>query len=582
MFSNIKNTNLTFWLILFNGFFLTCCYPEEGKWAFTVNQKHQYVGVSKSMFKGTSVLVKVMCDSQVSNVTGEPVSITVEWVLRWTPCWKVYLMYSEEYKQIFEELFKKPQQRLTSESSDTYRPTGFKSTPFEAKCDHNIIFPVADNKTVVTIEEDQKQTERVVDTTTVSTNMAQRRKRDEPTDSAAGDMPLPAPGSSSARSSHPLVPVKTDGVYLFMLRVSSNASFEASVEVRMVSSYGYLSAADYPLLWFYSVLCVVYVVYGAVWLVLCFLRWRDLLRLQYWIAAVILLGLIEKAVFVAEYESLNEHGTSVQSLLIAAEIVSCAKRTIARILVVIVALGFGIVKPRLGSLLHRVIALGMVYFVLASIESCTRVLRPKTDPSKQMLVAIIPLALLDSLICWWVFSALVSTIRTLRLRRNPTKLALYSYFTNTLAAGVLLSVIFMLWSVKYHTYDDCLQDWKTLWLDDAFWHLLFALLLLAIMVLWRPTNNNQRFAFSPLLDEGSDAEEQDHLIGGGLAADTKHRGRTASSASSSPRSSHHNTAEDDLKWVDENIPSSFADMNMAVLDSDEEIMTTRFEMSKMQ
>lgn len=48
--------------------------------------------------------------------------------------------------------------------------------------------------------------------------------------------------------------------------------------------------------------------------------------------------------FVAEYESLNEQGYSVPGLLIAAELVSCAKRTIARILVVIVALGFGIVK----------------------------------------------------------------------------------------------------------------------------------------------------------------------------------------------------------------------------------------------
>ena len=55
-------------------------------------------------------------------------------------------------------------------------------------------------------------------------------------------------------------------------------------------------------------------------------------------------GLVEKAVFVAEYDSLNERGYSVPGLLIAAELVSCAKRTIARILVVIVALGFGIVK----------------------------------------------------------------------------------------------------------------------------------------------------------------------------------------------------------------------------------------------
>lgn len=45
--------------------------------------------------------------------------------------------------------------------------------------------------------------------------------------------------------------------------------------------------------------------------------------------------------------------------------------------------------------------------------------------------------------------------------------------------------------LRTHQYAECLEDWKELWVDDAFWHLLFALLLLAIMVLWRPTNNNQ-------------------------------------------------------------------------------------------
>ena len=41
--------------------------------------------------------------------------------------------------------------------------------------------------------------------------------------------------------------------------------------------------------------------------------------------------------------------------------------------------------------------------------------------------------------------------------------------------------------------------------------------------------------------------------------------------------------EEDLKWVEENIPTSVADAALpSLLDSDEEIMTTKFEMSKME
>src|SRR5699024_6083684 len=110
----------------------------------------------------------------------------------------------------------------------------------------------------------------------------------------------------------------------------------------------------------------------------------------------------------------------------------CAKRTLARMLAVIVSLGFGIVKPRLGSTLHRVVGVGFLYFVLAASEAYLRIMRPKNDQNRDLLVASVPLAVLDSAICWWIFSALVNTTRTLRLRRNEIKLSLYRHFTNTL------------------------------------------------------------------------------------------------------------------------------------------------------
>ena len=64
----------------------------------------------------------------------------------------------------------------------------------------------------------------------------------------------------------------------------------------------------------------------------------------------------------------------------------------------------------------------------------------------------------------------------------------------------------MVWQMHAHKLTSCLSDWDKLWLDEAFWHMLFSAVLLVIMVLWRPTNNNQRYAFTPLLD-GSDDDE---------------------------------------------------------------------------
>lgn len=40
--------------------------------------------------------------------------------------------------------------------------------------------------------------------------------------------------------------------------------------------------------------------------------------------------------------------------------------------------------------------------------------------------------------------------------------------------------------------------------------------------------------------------------------------------------------EDDLKWIDENIPETLAEGSAALIDSDDEVMNTKYEMSKME
>uniref|UniRef100_A0A3B3ZBJ3 GOST seven transmembrane domain-containing protein n=1 Tax=Periophthalmus magnuspinnatus TaxID=409849 RepID=A0A3B3ZBJ3_9GOBI len=194
--------------------------------------------------------------------------------------------------------------------------------------------------------------------------------------------------------------------------------------------------------------------------------------------------------FCAEYENTNAVG-SASGLLIFAELISALKRTLARLLVIIVSLGYGIV-PRLGTVMHRVVGLGMLYFAFASIEGVLRITGAKD--SDLALLANIPLALLDSSLCWWIsFCApLAQTMKTLKLRRNPVKLSLYRHFTNTLIFAVL-SIIFMAWIAKKFRLADCQSDWIELWVEDAFWRFLFSVILLVIMFLWRPSANNQRY-----------------------------------------------------------------------------------------
>ncbi|CAF1058358.1 unnamed protein product [Rotaria sp. Silwood1] len=372
---------------------------------------------------------------------------------------------------------------------------------------------------------------------------------------------------------------------------------------------GYITADEYPALVFYGVMCGIYALFALLWFIWCSCYWRELLKIQFWIGGVILIGMIEKSAFLAEYDIVNRHGYKVHFAIVTAEVLSCLKRTVSRMLVIIVALGYGIVKPRLGPLKQKVLAMGILYFGVATTESMLRLNTKNDETNNKVLISRIPLAVVDALIYYWIFTGLVATTRTLRLRKNIVKLNVYRHFTNTLIFAIVASLLFMIWSLKSHIFTTCVTDWKEFWVDDAFWHILFSLILLVIMFLFRPSNNNQRYAFVPLLDQSdNDNDEFDDdddekgesavfdsvtmrkatSIENGSASKSKKQqqaflNREANVSGSGVGGSNGNDlVEDALTWVEDNIPTSIADQALQALDSEDEVVNTKLERSKMQ
>lgn len=242
-------------------------------------------------------------------------------------------------------------------------------------------------------------------------------------------------------------------------------------------------------------------------------------------------------------------------------------------------MGFGIIKARIGDeSVVRLSVMSSLYFTMASIESYLRLAQTESrNESRQLVLAAVPLALIDSLICYWIFTSLIQTIRALRLRRNFVKLQFYVHFKNVLIFGVTMSIAFMIYSIKIHKETEC--AWKDLWIDVSFWHVLFSILLTVIAFLWRPTKNNQQYAFAPLLNDGADDDEEEEVH---FSADheTLSKVRTSSVSKQQHQQQNEKLLEQEdsmMKWVEENIANS-----SILLDSDDELMNTKFEVSKMQ
>lgn len=70
------------------------------------------------------------------------------------------------------------------------------------------------------------------------------------------------------------------------------------------------------------VMCIVYILYALLWFIWAACYWKDLLRIQFWIAGVIFLGMVEKAVFCAEYENTNAVGSACECPQIITKIIT--------------------------------------------------------------------------------------------------------------------------------------------------------------------------------------------------------------------------------------------------------------------
>ncbi|KAM8904715.1 transmembrane protein 87A isoform 2-T2 [Spinachia spinachia] len=576
---------------------------ELGQWTLNIDsetlKKQNFFFYTKTLFNSSSIRLKLVPD--ICNAS-TPINLNVSWYLRSSRCYnEVFSLDAARAGDYFTSTVVQKGGGSGYYVSHQYPPITCKQNMFGLKLD------LEEKTRLMEVSPRQSNTaktpvrRRRSDATTESKSQAAAVKKQgdsthgdkAPPPSKAAPAPPPSKGMQMPQiaSSWDVV-AKTweDGPYMFILRIKeiretkekSKAHepvhltpWTLQLRIRMTGPYEYLSAAEWPLMTFYMVMCIVYVLLAVLWLALLARHWRDLLRIQFWIGGVIFLGMLEKSVYYAEFQSIRYDGLSVQGAAVFAEALSAVKRTLARILVIIASLGYGIVKPRLGALLHRVVGVGLLYLIFSSIEGILRVNAAEGDV---VLLVAFPLVVLDSTLCCWIFVSLAQTMKLLKLRRNVVKLSLYRHFTNTLIFAVIVSAVFFLWSTKTFRTSTCLSDWKELWIEDAFWRFLFSIILSVIMFLWRPSANNQRYAFSPLLDEESEEEEKEPMMNEAFEG-MKMRGT---------RNETNGTAQaikvdEDLKWVEENVPSFIADVALPpLLDSDEETLTTMLEMSKME
>ncbi|XP_068329131.1 uncharacterized protein [Pyrus communis] len=300
---------------------------------------------------------------------------------------------------------------------------------------------------------------------------------------------------------------------------------------------GYLPGKMSPLMTFFGLMSLAYLVLGLFWFLRFLQYWKDIIQLHYHISAVIGLGMCEMAPWYFEYANFNSTGSRPMGITIWAVTFSAVKKTVSRLLLLVVSMGYGVVRPTLGGITSKVLLLGVIYFVASEALELVEHLGNINDFSgKARLFLVLPVALLDACFILWIFSSLSKTLEKLQIRRSMAKLELYRKFTNSLAVSVLLSVAWIGYELYFNATDPLSELWRRAWVIPAFWTLLAYLLLVVICVLWAPSRNPTGYAYSEETVDDFDDEGISltgsgvKVAGGDLATKLERKERKASSA----------------------------------------------------
>ncbi|MBA0779294.1 hypothetical protein Gotri_003561 [Gossypium trilobum] len=271
---------------------------------------------------------------------------------------------------------------------------------------------------------------------------------------------------------------------------------------------GYLPGRMAPLMNFYGFMSLAFVILGIFWFSQYARFWREIFPLQNCITLVITLGMLEMALWYFDYAEFNESGIRPVGITMWAVSFGTIKRTVSWIIILMVSMGYGVVRPTLGGLTSKVIMLGATFFLASEVLEVVENVGAVSDLSgKARLFLVLPVAILDAFFILWIFTSLSATLNKLQARRMTVKLDIYRKFTNALAVAVIVSVGWICYELYFKLNDVYNEQWQSAWIIPAFWQVLSFSLLCVICVLWAPSQNSMRYAYSDEANEGFDKDD---------------------------------------------------------------------------
>lgn len=305
--------------------------------------------------------------------------------------------------------------------------------------------------------------------------------------------------------------VPETGFYCIFLGSSqSEEGVDYKSKFTIYQPYGKLPAIFYPALQTFFWLSIAYTGIAIVWLVLSFRYWKELLPIQNYFSGLIGVLIVEMALNYEFFRDFNLKGSISHVLLGFMVIFHVARNSMSFFMILVVSLGFGVVKATLGETMSTCFALTAIYFIFGALYTTGSLLATNLN-SNLVLLSAIPLSLIMSVFYAWTIHGLNSTISHLESRKQVVKLLMYRrlWWILSLSLVVIAGIVFTnLITISHRNEPDWIENqWKWRWmLLEGSLHILYLVVFCCIAFLWAPTENNQRYGLEQVASEEDEDE----------------------------------------------------------------------------
>ena len=243
------------------------------------------------------------------------------------------------------------------------------------------------------------------------------------------------------------------------------------------STHGFLPGELYGFMYFYGVLALVYAVLMFGYAVLMHVNKESRIPIEKWIFMTITMGLGEMIFRSSDYFLWNLSGHRPMLLLYLGIVVGVLKRGVSRVLMVMVSLGWGVIRDSLGSTMNSIVVLGAAYIGVSAfrdlmvifVEEDVTTLSYEEEEEIFDIVTVLTfvVATIDVVFILWILDALNGTMQYLENMSQLRKLQRYLSLRSVLLFAILFSTIWVVFSLVDNYDEDGIVREEHEWVVDA-------------------------------------------------------------------------------------------------------------------